>query len=419
MGTTVITPEVIQELPLEKVIDQTLTKNNVTNKVIAALKAKYGGMVLKDVNDKEGYVNIREARKEVRKIGILAEKLCKEGRDDANKIRALWIDKEKEVLGKIAEIQDPLDDEIKKYDDEQARLEAEELQRQEERFMTRQSQLLKMGAVYANGCFNLNDVSYESNMIKEADGEIYSDTILPKYTAAYEKNEAIRVAEEKKKEAEAIELKRQQDEFVEKQKQFNEQQEQFKQQQAELQKQKDEADRKERERVAEEKRIKMDADNHRWRSRLALLDEIGWNGQFAYSKISTSETQVFTYDELVELSEESFNIRMKEYNSSTALFKKELADKAEEKRLADIETAKQEAIIKEQERAAEEQRQLKIKAEQDEVKRLEELSKASDKEKWETLMLEVNAIVLPEFKSGIYKGKLNALKQKIQEINSL
>lgn len=406
MKNDVITVEAHEET-LEAQIDTALQKENVTTKVIAALKKKYGGLQLKSVDDKEGYCIIKESRKEVRKIGIIVEKICEEGRSDAVKIQRLWIAKQKEVLGQIAEVQDPLDAEIKKYDDEQARLEAEELQRQEERFMTRQSQLLKMGAVYANGCFNLNDVSYESNMIKEADGEIYSDTILPKYTAAYEKNEAVRVAEEKKKEAEAIELKRQQDEFAEKQKLFNEEQERFKQQQAELQKQKDEAARQEKE--------KRDA---LVKARCVRLE--GLNMSYSY------QTDIYSFDTvkvskalISEADDTAFEKLVQEITPQVEERKQVLFKQQEEKRLFEIEAAQQKVIREEQERAAEEQRVAKIKAEQEEAKRLEELSKASDKEKWETLMLEVNAIVLPEFKSGIYKGKLNSLKQKFEEINSL
>lgn len=406
MKNDVITVEAHEET-LEAQIDTALQKENITTKVIAALKKKYGGLQLKSVDDKEGYCIIKESRKEVRKIGIIVEKICEEGRSDAVKIQRLWIAKQKEVLGQIAEVQDPLDAEIKKYDDEQARLEAEELQRQEERFMTRQSQLLKMGAVYANGCFNLNGVSYESNMIKEADGEIYSDTILPKYTAAYEKNETVRVAEEKKKEAEAIELKRQQDEFAEKQKLFNEEQERFKQQQAELQKQKDEAARQEKE--------KRDA---LVKARCVRLE--GLNMSYSY------QTDIYSFDTvkvskalISEADDTAFEKLVQEITPQVEERKQVLFKQQEEKRLFEIEAAQQKAIREEQERAAEEQRVAKIKAEQEEAKRLEELSKASDKEKWETLMLEVNSIVMPEFKSGIYKGKLSILKEKFEEINEL
>lgn len=408
MAKEILTPDVIEEIPLEKRIDQTLTKNNVTNRVIAALKEKYGGMQLSSITDKEGYANIKEARKEVRKIGILAEKLCKEGRDEANKIRGLWIDKEKEVLAKIAEVQDPLDAEIKKYDDEQARLEAEEIQRQEERFMSRQTQLLKMGAVYANGCFNLGSISYESNMIKEADEEIFTDTILSKYRAVYEKIETARVEEEKKKEAEAIELKRQQDEFAEKQRLFNEQQEQFKKQQEELQKQKDEATRQENEK--KETALK---------AKCVRLENLGMmhrfqSGTYEYSDITVAKS------ELVGMDDSTFEGFMQGLTQRVEAKKQELIKEQEEKRAHEIEAAKQKAIREEQERAAEEKRQAEIKAQQEEVKRIEDAAKASDKEKWEAFIQVIGQLLPPTtMKSGIYKSKSSQAVQKLNEIKAL
>jgi hypothetical protein len=51
----VLTPEVISELSLEKVIDNTLVKHNVTEVVINQLKEKYGELRLRDINDKESY----------------------------------------------------------------------------------------------------------------------------------------------------------------------------------------------------------------------------------------------------------------------------------------------------------------------------------------------------------------------------
>ena len=51
----VLTPEVMEEIPLEKQIDRTLVKHNVTNAVIARLKKEFGSLKLNDVNDKEKF----------------------------------------------------------------------------------------------------------------------------------------------------------------------------------------------------------------------------------------------------------------------------------------------------------------------------------------------------------------------------
>lgn len=414
-----IKPEILETPDLELTIETTLKKNNVTDEVINAMKEKYGGLKLSSLEDKENYLIIKESRKEVRKIGIIAEKICEEGRSEAVKIQRLWLEKQKAVLKKIAEVQDPLDAEIKKYEDEVARKEKEEQERKEREYMARQTTLLKMEAKYEDDCFVLGGVSYEVNNIREADKEIWEETILPKYQREFVKIETAKAQEEHEKKLAAEKLRQEQEEFEKKQKEFEEKQKQFELQQAELQRKQDEANRKENERIAEENRIKQEAANKRWRDRLAVLDEIGWNGQFAFPRLGDSETKVFTYDELVELSDETFNERAKEYNASTSAIKKLIAEAAEAKRLADIEEAKQIAIKQEQERIAEEKRLADIKAKQEEERRQEELAKASDKEKWALYVEQLSAVKLPVFTSNIYKGKANVAKEKIEEIQAL
>jgi hypothetical protein len=67
--------------PLVSEINTALVKQNVTDAVINSMAEKFGGMRLSSLDDKEGYLTIKEARKEVRSIGIIAEKICAKGRD--------------------------------------------------------------------------------------------------------------------------------------------------------------------------------------------------------------------------------------------------------------------------------------------------------------------------------------------------
>lgn len=310
--TEVLTPDVIEEVPLEKQIENSLVKHNVTDKVINALKKQYSGMKLKALDDKQSFLEIKEARNAVRKIGILAEKCCKVGREDAVKIQKLWLAKEKEVLAKIDEVQAPLDAEIKKYEDERDRLEQLEIQRKEEQFMKRQTTLLKMEAIYSGNSFTLGNVSYELENIKEADEEIWTDTILPKYQKEFAKVEEEKAKLEQQKKETEEKLRLEQEELLHQQNELKKAQEEIKKQQEELQKQK-----------------------------------------------------------------------------------------------------------KERERIEEEQRQAQLKIQQEEQKKLEELAKASDKEKWQVLLTSLASIQFPEFKSGIYKGKLSIVKEKFEEIKEL
>lgn len=253
--------EEVKELPLEKVIDNTLAKNSVTKTVLNAMKKKYlvdakadtpalkEEFVLKTPTDKETYLLIKEERKGVRKVGIITEKLCETGRADAIKIQKMWLDKQKEILGEVAAVQDQLDAQIKIFEDEQKRLEEEEEKRKDEQYNVRQSELIKMGAVIANGCLNINDLSIETNNIREADDEVYKETIFPLFKMHYEANEKKRVEEEEKK-------KKDQEEFDRKKKELDEQQEKMRQQQEEF-------DRKQQEFAKQQQQLKEQKTNSR------------------------------------------------------------------------------------------------------------------------------------------------------------
>lgn len=377
------------DLSLEKIIDTKLVQANVTDKVLAALKEKYGGMKLKSLDDKESYLEIKAAAKECGKVRTLAVKICKEGREEAVKTQKLWIAKEKEVVGKVAEVEDALDAEIDRFDKEVERLANEEKERQEAAYINRQALLTKMGATYSDGSFILGSASFEAALIKGSDEDIWSETILPKFQAEYEKIEAVRIVEEKKKAEEAAELKRQQDEL-------QKQQAELKAQQEEMQRKIDEAARIEKEKqhqleLAEQKR-KSDLQS----KRLSLLLPFNPSGtDVDMATLWSLEEGVF--EALLQSKKKQFEANQLEQQRL-----------AEEKRLADIEFAKQEAVKKEQQRIAEE-----------EEKRQAELEAASDKTKWAEFLKEVGNISFFDMKSNQYKTKMNTARAKITEILGL
>ncbi len=418
MNNEIIEVDAQEISPLEQNIENTLVKANITDKVIQAMKEKYGNLKLKSVDDKEGYLIVKEARKEVRKIGVLTEKLCKHGREDAIAVQKKWLGKEKEILAKIAEVQDPLDAEIKRYDDEIARLQKEEEEKQEREFMNRQTILLKMEAKYENDCFVLGNVSYQLNNIKEADQEIWEETMLPKYQREFEKIEAVRAEEERKQKEDAEKLRLEKEKFEQEQSEFKQKQEAFEKQQRELQQKQDEADRLDRERKQQEAdsiRLQQEAKNKtRMQEVLALgLAYSGQHKSFVFQNVNVAEIDIVTLDDTEWAS-------MIEKIKPVIQERKDTLEKeAQQKREQELEQAKQDAIKKEQERVAEEKRQNELKAKQEEQQRLEEAAKASDKEKWNALVQQFVALKLPEFNSTIYKGKLSQLKQKLQEIQAL
>ena len=377
------------ELSLEKVIETKLVQSNVTDAVLNALKEKYGGMKLKAIDDKESYLEIKAAARECGKVRTLAVKICKEGREEAVRTQKLWIAKEKEVVGRVAEVEDALDAEIERFDKEVERLENEEKERQEAAYINRQALLTKMGATYADGSFVLGSASFEAALIKGSPEDVWEETVLPKFQAEYEKIELVRIEEEKKKQEAEAELKRQQEEL-------QRQQAELKAQQEEMQRQRDEAarienEKRHQEQLAEQKRV-----SELQSKRLSLLLPFNPSG---------SDVDMAT---LWSLEEDKFNEILESKKKSFEKQQLEQQRLAEEKRLADIEFAKQEAIKKEQQRIAEE-----------EEKRQAELEAASDKTKWAEFLKEVGNISFFDMKSSQYKTKMNAARAKITEILGL
>lgn len=374
---------------LDSVIETKLVQNNVTEQVLAALKEKYGGMQLKSLDDKESYLELKAAAKDCAKVRTLAVRICKEGREEAVKTQKLWIAKEKEVVGKVAEVEDALDGEIAKYDAEVERKEVEEENRKEEAYINRQAVLTRMGATFVDGSFVLGEASFEANLIKGSSQDVWDESVVPKFQAEYEKIEAIRVAAEKEKAEREAEMKRQQEELEQKQAEFKRQQEEF-------ERQKQEAERLAKEKALEEQREKERQTSELQRKRFELL--FPFNPTGADVDMNTlwvlDETR---FSEILEGKKNGFE-------------KKQLEQQrlAEEKRLAEIEAAKQEAIRKEQQRIAEE-----------EAKRQAELEAASDKKKWEDFIKQIEDITTFEMRSGQYRKKMATAAEKLKEILAL
>lgn len=385
-------------LPLEQQIENELQRENVTDKVINELKSKYNGLKLAHLEDKETYLEIKEAKKEVAKWRILAQKICKSGREDAIKIQKLWVEKEKEVVGKIAEIEDPLKAELDKFDAEVERKENEQRQKREEAYINRQAELTKMGATYSNGAFVLGDVSFDANIIKDADDEIYVGTIFPKFNDVYQKLEAERIAEEQRKAAEAAELKRKQDELDRRQREFEEKQREF-------QRQQEEAERQARELQLQKEKAELEARQKLINHRSAVLSGLGmqFNGsEYKYEDVNVHTTEMGT------LSENDWVELVQKITPVIEQRKKEAADRAAEA-----------AAQKERERIAEEQRKEAIRKQEEEERKALELAQSTDKTKWAAFLEQLNQLVHQEMKSPKYRRMQQIAKEKIEEIYNL
>lgn len=379
----------VQELSLEKVIETRLIQNNVTEKVLSELKEKYGGMKLKSVDDKESYLELKAAAKDCAKIRNLTTKVCKLGREDAVKIQKMWVAEEKRVISRISEVETPLNDEISIYDAEIQRKENEEKERLEAIYINRQAELTKMGATYSEGSFVLGEASFEANLIKASSDEVWNEAILPNFKEEYEKIEAIRIEEQKKKDAAEAEIKRQQAELLR-------QQEELRIAQAEMLRQKEESERIEREKAHKEQ---LEKERIRHEIQIKRFNKI-----FPYNPTGADVDM----NTLWSLSDEEFENKLEEKRLQFEKDKKDKEAAAEAKRLQDIEDAKALAIKQEQERVAAE-----------EARKQAELEAAKDKDKWEAFIIAVGKIEIFDMRSGQYRRKMQIAKEKIEEILSL
>lgn len=401
--------EMLPEMELEKTINTELVKANVTEQVIAALKEKYGGLVLKSVDDKESYLELKASKREVAKVRILAEKITKRGRESAIKIQRLWLAKEKEVVGKIDEVESHLANEIKKFDDEVERKENEERIKREEAFIARQASLLKYGAEYRNGNYELAELSYETELIKQADSDMWDEVILPKYKRVYEQKEAARVAEETRRREEMERQEKERKELEEKQQAFRKEQEEFERQKLEMQRQKEESERIIREAQQKQQQEELKKKFVLRNGRVQELKNLGCSYDTEDEMYSFMGLGVVAGAEIESLSEKDWEeliIKVKPYIQRRK-------DEAEEVLRAQIAKEKQEAAElaakKERERMAEEERLAAIK-------KAEEMEQASDKEKYQDVVSYLINTPIHEMKSATYKRKMNIIKDFIADL---
>lgn len=408
----------VMELSLEKVIESKLVQNNVTQQVLTALKDKYGGLKLKALDDKESYLEIKAAARECAKVRTLTVKICKEGREEAVKTQKLWIAKEKEIVAEVDTVESALDAETALYDNEVKRKEQEEIKRKEEAYINRQAVLNKMGARYEVGSFVLGEASFEADLVKGMDEEIWNNDVVPKFQAEYEKIEAIRITAEKEKAEREEAFRQEQEKMRKEQEEMTKQREEIRVQQEQLQKQQAEQEKAKREAEHQEELRKRETEEKLWRGRLSELNEIIWNGQEAVDKFYDTKV-VVTYEQLIQLSDKDwFKIR----DEHNAFSKERLAMQEEEKRKEQedkLRIATEQAASKERERIAEEQRQTEIKKKQDEERKQAELEAAGDKTKWEEFIREVKELPTFDMRSGQYRKKMQIAKEKLEEILAL
>lgn len=500
-----MTEELKPELaPIEETMTQELVKANVTEAVIASIRERYLPLKIAGLEDKETYLLVKEGRKECKSLRVMAKKICTNGREEATAIQKAWIAKEKEVTGRIAEVEDYLEAQEKEYEAGIAAEKEARKRKEEEQLIIRQQILTNMGAVYTDGCFVLGDVSFELSAIKESDLDVWNDVINAAFLAEYQKIQAEEIEKARLQQEREAELKRKQDEIEAQKKELE----------AERNRLKEEADRQAAEakaaRAAKETAridqltslgLKFDLVDHfigydcfvpllditchdgdKWAK---LIDEV--TGQVNRKKQEEAEEKR-KEQERQELQQKRFSeiTPYKAYGGSVELTKlwqfdedayqrilKEKIDAYNKKEEEKAKEIAEKAAKAERERIEQEQRRLELKRKsdlrasrrealsqynfvftgldsdfgdftdaewttfitdakaayddsirkQEEERKAEELAKASDKEKWDEIAKDIEALrVLAGslvMRSGQYRKKRQILLEKLEEIKAL
>lgn len=187
----------IVEDNVEDVTTRELTRANLTKAVIETLAKKASGKAIKGIDDKAGYEEVRKIRLECREMRVLAEKICKKGREEAVLIQKKWIGVEKDVTGQISAIEDPL-----------KKMEEEHLKAKEDAA----NEIIRLEEVRVNDLIlQLKAYGWDGNPLPI--GRMTNDEFtayLSEVREKWESIEAHRIAEEKRKldEAKALEAQK-------------------------------------------------------------------------------------------------------------------------------------------------------------------------------------------------------------------
>jgi len=102
-------------------VTQELAKQNITEQVIAKLKENLT-LKINGIEDVKGYELVKRARIECKNTRVLAQKICKKGREPAIAEQKAWIEKENEIVSEIQKIENYLSSQEQVIDVEKERV---------------------------------------------------------------------------------------------------------------------------------------------------------------------------------------------------------------------------------------------------------------------------------------------------------
>jgi len=464
--------ETLELIPVEKVVENEflmeLEKSEIRKDLLIEKKNECLSLTIKGQDDKEGYTRLRETRLNQKATRIIIEKVCKAGRDKVAVETKKWLSLEKEWVAIVSEGEDYLKKIEDEYDAEKEKIAAEKKRKHDAQFTERSTLLGSYGAKLEEGYFVLGDIKYEASSIREVDAEIWEENIKPKYKLIFDEAETLRVENEQKlarmeqmrttifntrfgqlKEV-IIEGNYIVDEF-DNRNMFT------KDELADMDEVdfvyiKDEHNKVVNKRIyerEERKKITLRTEN-----REKSLYDLGFTFDgtaFVHDTVTMFVSTVDNadddkYTKLLEIATRQIEVIKEEAKHKQEESRKKAQVEADKlalgtsrlKTLADYEETGYTGIALSEMEAAvwqgilmaartqfNDAAQLKLKEkqalekQQAELRQAEELAKASDKEKWQSLVTELGKIEFPQARSGQYRKLIAIAKEKIEEIVNL
>jgi hypothetical protein len=355
---------------------------------LIALKSKADGLEIKSIDDREAIKQVSTIRKEFKNARVDIQKEAKSMRDPLTKVNKSISEKEKELVDIIEPTEKELMAKEKWVENEKERIELEEKRKEEERIQQRIDRL----AEYGHGV----DIFY----LKSLDDDRF-EVVVNNAKAEWEKDQAAKAEEarlqkEKDEQAEKdrLELQAMREKQAEADRILRERQEEIERKELEMKQ------REEDERLLSAKKLEKEMKDARFEPRKEQLLKMGFAtyGISGYPDFSLEDTWSTQWEQVYEMADAEWPEYIKDIENAIERRKVRLAEE-EKKRLAELEEARQRGI-----------REAKEAADRKATEEAERLAQASDKDKFQTIIDQLEAINYPEMKSAKHKKLLAEVK---------
>jgi hypothetical protein len=192
-------------MPNEEMVNQALQKFNLADAAIMKLSEDYLPLKTNGIKDTKAYAAVHEARMDIKGRRVDVQKKGKELREDAIAFQKAVIAEEKRLVGLLQPIEEHLQAEEDKVDNEKARIKAEAEAKEAARIQGRVNVLFDYGCKFNGLDYILDSLAISQDSVKSYSDEDFQSFCL-KLQDRVEAEKARVAAEEQKRREEAERL---------------------------------------------------------------------------------------------------------------------------------------------------------------------------------------------------------------------